>query len=94
MNTITTPDFMGRIAKIIAEVRTTCIDKIDAEVLEVIEALLQASLNECFTMVDEYYEEEDYIAIASARSRAYAAGHSDGYADGYDVGYDDGYCAV
>ena len=86
--TITTPDFMGRTAKIIAEVRTrTCIDKIDTEVLE---DILQDSLNEYFVMLDGYYEEEYYNAISSARSKAY----DDGYADGYDIGYDDGSSAV
>ena len=90
--TITTPDFMGRIAKITEEVRArTCIDEIDTEIIE---AILQASLNEYYTMVNEYYEEEYYIAISSARSKAYDDGHSDGYADGYDVGYDDGSSAV
>ena len=87
--TISTPDFMGSTAKIIAEVRSrTCIDDVDVEVLE---GILQDALNEYYSMVDEYYEEEYYIAITSARSKAYDDGHSDGYADGYDVGYDDGY---
>ena len=91
-NTITTPNFMGSIAKIIAEVRAkTCIDEID---VEVIEEILQDSLNEYFTMLDGYYEEEYYVAVASARSEAYDDGHSDGYADGYDDGYDDGRAAV
>ena len=87
--TISTPDFMGSTAKIIAEIRArTCIDKIDAEVIE---AILQASLNEYYTMVDEYYAEEYYIAISSARSKAYDDGHSDGYVLGYAIGYDDGH---
>ena len=81
-------DFMGRIAKIIAEVRaSTCIDEIDAEVIE---AILQDSLNEYCTMLNEYYEEEYHIAISSARSKAYDDGHSDGHSDGYDMGYDAG----
>ena len=80
------------IAKIIEEVRNhTCIDNIDTEVLE---EILQASLNEYFTMLDEYYEEEYYNAISSARSKAYDDGHSEGYADGFDIGYDDGRSAV
>ena len=84
-----TPDFMGRIAKIVKEVRArTCIDKIDAEVIE---EILQDSLNEYCTLLNGYYEEEYYIAISSARSKAYDDGHSDGYADGYDVGHEDGY---
>ena len=81
-------DFMDRAAKIIEEVLArTCIDKIDAEAIE---RILQDALNEYYSMVDEYYDEECYIAISSARSKAYDDGHSDGYADGYDIGYDDG----
>ena len=91
--TIPTPDFMGRIAKIIEDVRArTCIDKIDAEVIE---AILQDSLNEYSIMLNGYYEEEYYIAISRARSKAYDDGHFDGYtnghSDGYDIGYEDGY---
>ncbi len=82
-------DFMVKIANILAEVRArTCIDELDAEVIE---AILQDSLNEYFVMLDGYYEEEYYNAISSARSRAYDDGHSDGYNIGYDIGYDDGY---
>ena len=100
MNTITTPDFMGRVAKIVEEIRNrACVDKL---AVEVITEILQASLHEYYTMLNEYYaeeytmlneyyEEEFYIAVSSARSKAYDDGHSDGYADGYDVGYDDGY---
>ena len=55
------PEFMDRIAKIIAEVRTrTCIDKIDTEVIETI---LQASLNEYCTMVDEQVRQGNYRHI-------------------------------
>ena len=86
------PDFIDSIAKIIAEVRVrTCIDKIDAEVLE---DILQEELNEYCLELDEYYIEEYHIAISSARSKAYDDGHSDGYTDGYDIGYDDGKSAV
>ena len=81
---VTTPNFMGRIAKIIEEIRTrTCIDEIDTEVLE---KILQDELTEYYTLLNGYYEEEYYIAISSARSKAYDDGHSDGYADGYDAG--------
>ena len=87
-----TPDFMGRIAKIVEEVSArACVDKIDTEVLE---DILQDSLNEYCTLLNGYYEEEYYIAISSARSKAYDDGHSDGYADGYVVGYLDGQSAV
>ena len=88
MKTITTPDFMGRIAKIVEEVSArACVDKIDTEVIE---AILQASLNEYCTMVDE----ECYIAVSRAQHRAYDEGHSDGYSLGYDDGYLDGHSAV
>ena len=81
------------IAKIIEEVRNrTCIDNIDKEIIE---EILQDSLNEYFVMLDGYYEEEYYNAISSARNKAYDDGHSDGYTDGhfdgYDIGYEDGY---
>ena len=85
--TIMTPKFTGRIAKIIAEIRTiACIDDVDAEAIE---KILQDALKEYYAELDRYYAEECYIAISSARSIAYDEGHSDGYADGYDVGYDD-----
>ena len=87
--TIIPPNFMGSTANIIAEIRTkTGIDDVD---VEVIEKILQDALNEYYSMVDEYYEEEYYIAISSVRNKAYDDGHSDGYADGYEIGYDDGY---
>lgn len=86
------PNFMDSIAKIVKDIRTkTCIDDADVEILE---GLLKDELNEYCNLIGEYYEEEFYIAISSARNRAYDDGHSDGYADGYDVGYDDGHSAV
>ena len=96
MKTITTPDFMGRIAKIVEEVSArACVDKTDTEVME---EILQASLKESYTMVDEYctmVDEEYYIALTRAQNRAYDEGHADGYAlgydDGYSLGHDDGY---
>ena len=43
---VTTPNFMGRAATIIAEVRTrTCMDNIDIEVLK---EFLQHALHECY----------------------------------------------
>ena len=90
--TVTTPNFMVKTAKIIAEMRArTCIDDVDAEVIE---EILQNKLTEYYRMLEGYYEEEYYNAISSARSKAYDEGHSDGYANGYDVGYDDGHSAV
>ncbi len=84
MNTITTPDFMGKTARIIAEVRTkTFIDEVAAEVIK-------DALNEYCRMLDEYYAEEYYNALNTARNRAY----DEGFDDGYDVGYDAGHSAV
>ena len=48
-----------------------------------LEEILQDALNEYFMAVDEYYEEEYYIAIEDVRTSAY----DNGYADGYDEGY-------
>ena len=71
------PYFMDITAKIITEIRTrTCIDKIDTEVLE---EILQDSLNEYCTLLNEYYAEEYYIAISSARSKAYDDGYSESH---------------
>ena len=80
MNTETImTDFMNRAAKIIA-------DEIDTEVIK---EILQDSLSEYCTLLNEYYAEEYYIAVASARNKAYDDGHSDGYSDGYESGYAD-----
>ncbi len=74
-------NFMDKTANIMEEVLArTCIGNVDAEIIE---ELLQKALDE----LAGYYEEECYVAIASARSRAYDDGHSDGYSDGYDEGY-------
>ena len=91
MNTITTPNLMGRVAKIVEEVSaSTCIDDIDAEVIK---KILQDSLNEYCTMVNEYYDEEYSNALNSMRSKAYDIGYDDGYSLGYDDGYLDGQSA-
>ena len=80
-------DFMDRTAKIIEEMRNR--SRINVVDTEVIEAMLKDAFNEYCDALNGYYEEEYYIAISSARSKAYDDGHSDGYADGYDVGYAD-----
>ena len=78
-------NFSSKNAKVIAEIQArTCIDQVEAEIIK---ELLQAALNEYCSMLDEYYEEDYYNALASARSKAY----DDGFDDGYDVGYDNGY---
>ena len=87
--TISTPNFMGRVAKIIAEIRNRAyIDGVDEEVIETI---LKEDITEYYRMLDGYYKEEYYNAISSARNEAYYEGHSDGYARGYDVGYEAGH---
>ena len=92
MNTITTPNFSGKITKVIAEIQVqTCIDEVEAEIIK---ELLQDALNEHAAALNEYYDEEHYIAVSRAQHRAYDEGHSDGYYDGYDDGYDDGRSAV
>ena len=94
--TIVTPNFAAKIAKIIAEICTqTCIDDVE---VKIVGELLKDELTECCDLLNQYYEEEYHNALASARSRAYDDGHSDGYSDGYDDGqsdgYDDGHSAV
>ena len=89
MNTITTPNFMGKTAKIIEEVRNSiCIDDVDTEVLK---DILQDALNEYCRMLNGYYEEEYYNELDSARSRAYDEGYDAGHSDGCDDGYENGY---
>ena len=81
MQTNISPKFATKTAKIIAEIRNrTCINNMDAQILE---DILQAALNEYYMEVDEYYEEEYYIAIEDVRASAY----DNGFADGYDVCY-------
>ena len=80
MNTITTPNTANNIAKIIAEIRGTCIEDVDAEVIE---DILLRELNEYCSLLQQYYEEEYYNAISSVRNSAYDVGYDDGYDDGY-----------
>ena len=83
--TINTPNFTGRAVEIIAEILArTCVDKIDAEVIE---EIVQASLNEYYMMLNGYYEEEYYNALNTVRNSAYESGYESGYDAGYDVGY-------
>ena len=71
----------NKIAKLVKEIQTQiCIDDADVEILE---GLLKDELNEYCILLDEYYEEEYYIAISDARNRAYDAGYADGYDEGY-----------
>ena len=67
------PNFMDITTKIIAEVRTrTCIDKIDVEVLEVLDEILQENLV-------EYYNE--------AYTYGHTIGYDDGYDDGKNADF-------
>ena len=80
--TIKTPDFMGRTAKIMEEVlNRTSIDKIDTAIIE---DILQAELKEYYNELKESFEEEHHKAITRARDSAYDAGYDDGYDDGYN----------
>ena len=88
MKTITTPNHDHRITKIIAEIRGTCIEGVD---IEVIEDILLRELDEYCRMLDGYYNKEYGNTISLAHNSGYVEGHSDGYKDGYDAGYDDGY---
>ena len=83
MAPIVTPKVADIIAKII---NRTCIDNDD---VEVIEEILQGTLHEYYAALEEYFVEEYYNAVSSARSKAYDDGHSDGYDDGYESGYAD-----
>ena len=76
MKTITTPDFMGRIAKIVEEVSArTCIDKIDIEVLE---AVLRDALN-------DYYYDDFGDGYYEGHPDGYSLGYDDGFLDGYSA---------
>ena len=78
------PNFIGKAAKIIAEIRTkTCIDDVDAEVLT---EILKDELNEYCILLDEYYIEEYSNALNSMRNKAYDSGYEDGYSAGHSAG--------
>ena len=85
-------DFSVSTAKIIAEVRNrTCIDKIEAEVLEDIlnDALIKYH-NEVFTYGHSIGYDDGYVAGDDA---GYDAGYTDGRAYGYTEGHSDGFSA-
>ena len=87
MNTITTPNFMDRTAKIMEEIRTrACIDDVDAEVIE---KILQDELNEYCRMLDSYYWEEYHNKycdeVHSIRNGAYEAGYDEGYSESHSA---------
>ena len=73
MNTIRTPNFSSKIAKIMAEIRTkTRIDDVDEEAIK---DILQDMLIEECRMLDGYYEEEYFNEL---RNLTYA-GHSESH---------------
>ena len=70
------PDFSGRAAEIMEEVRNSiCIDDVDAEAIEV---KLKYALKEYYDELDGYYD------------AGHSDGYVEGYDEGYDIGYDDG----
>ena len=97
-------DSMNRTAKIIAEVHSrTCIDDVDAEVLE---ELLKDELieyhNEVFTYGHNIGYDDGYAAgksslegdVDNAYDEGYSLGYSEGYSDGCDVGCSESHSAV
>lgn len=85
-------DFMDRIAKIIAEVRTvTFIDSYDAGRIE---EILQNELHECYDDgYDDGYSNCEYSLdedVNNAYDEGYALGYSEGRSDGYVLGHSDG----
>ena len=93
MNTIVTPDFMGRAANIIAEIRIrACIDKIDTEVIEdILKDELIKYHNEVFTYGHSIGYDDGYADGKSSLAEAVDSAHEEGYELGYDEGYYTGY---
>ena len=95
-------DFMGRTAKIIAEIRArTCMDYVDTDVLkEILQDELIKYHNEVFTYGHTIGYDDGYIAgesilngdVDNAYDEGYSLGHSEGYSEGYSDGrYDSGF---
>lgn len=98
------PDFMAKMANIIAEVQTkTCINVTDVEGLE--EILQKAVVSAYYDGYSEgcddgrdaaeaEYSNEAYnneAAVNSAYDEGCVAGYDAGHEDGYSAGYSDGY---
>ena len=81
------PNFRGRTAKIIAEIRNrTCIDDVDAEVIE---EILQAALIKYCRELDGYYDAG--YAAGWVNGKSSLEGDVDSaYDEGYALGYSDG----
>ena len=95
MKTITTPDFIGRIAKIVEEVSARAyVEEIDTEgIKEILKEELKecyAELKEYYDTLAEYYEDKYYSTINSARNSAYY----DGYDDGYAAAFRESFCGI
>ena len=74
MNTLTTPNFKSRAAKIIEEVlNRTYIDKIDTEIIADI-------LKDAF---EDYYYSDQNDGYYEGHSEGYALGYDDGYDDAF-----------
>ena len=86
------PDFMDSTAKIIAEVRTrTCIDKIDAEVLEdILKDELIKYHNEVFTYGHGIGYDDGYDDGYTAGKSSLEGDVDNAYDEGYALGYSDG----
>ena len=90
------PDFMAKMANIIAEVQTrTCINVADVEGLE--EILQKAVVSAYYEGYSGGYDEGRDAAEAECRNEAYnyeaavASSYDSGCLAGYDAGYSDGY---
>ena len=108
MKTITTPDFIGRIAKIVEEVSARAyVEEIDTEGIK---EILQEELKECYAELKEYYEEIDeycieldgyyaelkeyYDTLAEYYEDKYYSTINSARNSAYYDGYDDGYAAA
>ena len=85
-------DFMVKIANIIAEIRVkTCIDDVDAEVLEdILKDELIKYHNEVFTYGHGIGYDDGYIAGESSLEGDLDKAYDEGYALGYSEGYSEG----
>ena len=86
-------DFMDRIEKVISDVLTrTCIDKLDAKVIE---DILQEELikyhNEVFTYARNIGYGDGLNETVATKEATYSKGYYEGYNEGYDDGYIAGY---
>ena len=89
MKTIKTPNPARRIANIIEEIRRTCIEDVDVEVME---EILLRELNEVFTYAyDEGRDAGLKEGYTDGQDYGYSEGLKGGYTDGYSEGLKEGY---